>query len=189
MLILASVSPRRRELLGLICPEFSVIDAAVDETLTKKMTPHAAVACLSRRKARAVAQSPAGAGNTVIGADTVVAVNGEILGKPRDRADAERMLRLLSGKTHFVYTGVTVIGDGREDTFVCRTAVTFYTLSDAEISAYVTDGEPMDKAGAYAVQGKGCVFVKGICGDYFNVVGLPVAELQRHLRDGAFPIL
>jgi septum formation protein len=176
MIILASASPRRKELLSQIC-DFEVKASQCDENCDIS-DPCELVCELSRRKARAVAEND---GNIVIGADTVVAIEGSILGKPRSEQEAKDMLKSLSGKTHSVFTGVTVIRGDEEYTFAEKTDVTFYELSDHMIDRYVASGEPMDKAGAYGIQGKGCVLVKGICGDYFNVVGLPVAHLYRVL--------
>ena len=118
----------------------------------------------------------------VIGADTIVVLESEILGKPRDRADAIKMLSTLSGKVHSVFTGVCLIKDSKENCFYEETKVEFYELSPQEIEAYVDTGEPMDKAGAYGIQGRGCLLVKRIDGDYFNVVGLPVGRLIKELK-------
>ena len=133
-----------------------------------------------RQKALAVAKANPQA--TVIGADTIVVLEGIILGKPRDRADAIKMLQNLSGKVHSVFTGVCLIKDSKENSFFEETKVEFYSLSNEEIEAYVDTGEPMDKAGAYGIQGRGCLLVKRIEGDYFNVVGLPVGRLIRELK-------
>ena len=119
---------------------------------------------------------------TVIGADTVVSIDGEILGKPHDEADAWRMLELLSGRTHSVFTGVAVISNGKLTTFAEETRVTFFTLDDREIARYIAAGEPFDKAGAYGIQGAGALLVKGIEGDYYNVMGLPAGRLYRLLK-------
>ncbi len=179
MIVLASASPRRKELLSLLGLDFIVQTADVDETLPVGITPEAAVAALSRKKALAVAHP----GQTVIGADTVVAIDGAILGKPKDAAHAAGMLRLLSGKKHSVFTGVTVTKSDKIITFTAETKVEFYPLTDAEIERYIATGEPMDKAGAYGIQGQGSYLVKGIEGDYFNVVGLPVSRLWRVLQE------
>ena len=178
--ILASGSPRRRELLGLIYDDFEVIPSSADETLTPGTPPQEAVKELARRKAADI-----GAANPealVIGADTVVYCSGEILGKPADEADAFRMLRLLSGKTHSVFTGVCLLKNGMESVFAEETKVTFFPLSDEEISAYIASGEPFDKAGAYGIQGKGALLTEKIEGDFFNVVGLPTARLAQALK-------
>lgn len=177
MLILASKSPRRRELLSLITTDFEIKSADVDEALPSPITPDEAVLYLSKIKA-----SPfAGGDCAVIGCDTVVAVDGRILGKPTDEEDAFNMLRLLSGRTHSVYTGVTIFNKDKRHSFYVKTDVTFFELSDKEIESYIKTGEPFDKAGAYGIQGKGSMLVKEIKGDYFNVVGLPVSRLKREL--------
>ncbi len=178
-LILASQSPRRRELLGLMGLEFTVRAADIDETMDPAAEPRAEVARLSREKALAVAARDT---DVVIAADTIVVCGGKTLGKPRDEAEAMQMLQLLSGRAHQVMTGLTV-KRGRE--LVTHTEVTdihFRPLSTGEIRAYVATGEPMDKAGAYGVQGGASIFVTGLSGDYFNVVGLPVCALTGILR-------
>ena len=184
MIILASASPRRRELLAHVC-EFEVRPTDCDESCSIT-APEELVRELSRRKALACRACP---GDTVIGADTVVAIDGEILGKPKDPEDAKNMLRKLSGRTHTVFTGVTVVKGGEAYTFAERTDVTFFELSEELIDRYVASKEPMDKAGAYGIQEKGCLLVEKINGDYFNVVGLPVARLSRILDSiGGTPI-
>ena len=125
----------------------------------------------------------------VVGADTVVAYQGQILGKPADEADAKRMLTMLSGQTHEVYTGVCVIEDGKTKTFYEETKVTFYEISDEQIDHYIKTGEPMDKAGAYGIQGYGSMFVSHLDGDYFCVMGLPVCTLAGMLRSAGVEIL
>lgn len=179
MILLASASPRRKELLELMGLDFIVKTAGVDETLPSGITPAEAVAHLSRLKAEPMA----GEADCVIGADTVVAIGDQILGKPRDPREAEGMLRMLSGKKHSVFTGVTVLTSDRVYTFTTETKVVFYPLTQEEIAAYIATGEPMDKAGAYGIQGQGSLLVKGIEGDYFNVVGLPVSRLWRVLKE------
>jgi septum formation protein len=179
MIILASASPRRKEILQTAGIEFEVRVAEVEEKITPGQSPEETVKDLARQKALAVAK--ANPQTTVIGADTIVVLEGEILGKPRDWADAIKMLKSLSGKTHSVFTGVCLVKDGEENRFFEETKVEFYNLSNEEIEAYVDTGEPMDKAGAYGIQGKGCLLVKRIEGDYFNVVGLPVGKLVREL--------
>ena len=181
--VLASASPRRRELLQTAGVEFTVKVSDADEHIDPDTPPHEAVMALARQKAQTVAKSCPG--DLVIGADTVVVYDGAILGKPADAADAARMLRMLSGKTHVVYTGVCLLYGKKEETFFEQTQVTFYPLTEQEIEAYVATGEPMDKAGAYGIQGRGCTLVQRICGDYFNVVGLPVAAVCRRLREYA----
>ena len=172
--LLASQSPRRKELLARAGYAFEVIVSAVDETLPQGATPGEAVELLARRKAKAVSDQYPGA--VVLGCDTVVALEGLILGKPADESEAKAMLRRLSGSTHTVFSGVCVTDGTRETVFHSATDVTFYPLSDDTIAAYVATGEPMDKAGAYGIQGIGCVLVERISGDYSNVVGLPLSE-------------
>jgi len=191
-LILASASPRRREILELAGYDFTVSVSDVEETLIDG-TPGELVEHLSGLKARAVAGKYEKSRSSVlsdpcivIGADTVVVEAGEILGKPQDEEDAFRMLRELSGETHQVFTGVTlcVIRNGIiTDTvsFSERTDVTMREISDAEIRKYISTGEPMDKAGAYGIQGKAAIFISGIKGDYYNVVGLPICRLTEML--------
>ena len=178
MILLASASPRRKELLSQIC-EFEVKVSYCDENCDIK-DPCQLVKELSLRKARAIS---AGNDDTIIGADTVVTIDGKILGKPHSEDEAKAMLKTLSGRTHSVFTGVTVIKGQKICSFAEKTDVTFYDLDDMMIDSYVASGEPMDKAGSYGIQEKGCVLVKGICGDYFNVVGLPVAALYRVLNE------
>lgn len=180
-LILASASPRRKEIMQTAGLEFSVFVSDTDETLPDGISASDAVTELSYRKALAVAKTHPD--DTVIGADTVVALDGNILGKPSDKDDAARMLRSLSGKTHKVFTGVCIIRNSEVTKFFEETDVTFFQLTDEEIDAYIDTNEPMDKAGSYGIQGKGCALVKGICGDYFNVVGLPAARLLKELKN------
>lgn len=177
-ILLASASPRRRELLRLITPDFDVAAADVDETLPAGILPADAVLYLSGIKARALSPSD----KIIIGADTVVALENRIIGKPKDEKDAFNILKSLSGREHSVFTGVTLIKGGKERSFFQETKVFFYPLSDDEINSYIGTGECFDKAGAYGIQGKGSLLVKKIDGDYFNVVGLPVAELYRELK-------
>lgn len=179
MLILASGSPRRRELLSLITDEFEVLVSGCDEFVPEGTPAEKVPAILAEQKALAVAKLRPE--DTVIGSDTVVVLNNEIFGKPKDKPHAHAMLKALSGKKHFVYTGVAVAEKGSVRSFVQKTEVEFYELSDETIEKYIATGEPMDKAGAYGIQGKGSVLVKGIIGDYFNVMGLPVAETARFL--------
>ena len=180
-MILASQSPRRIELMREAGFDVQVIPADIDESARPGEGPFELVERLARAKAEAVSSAHAAPGETVVAADTIVALDGELLGKPADEADARRMLRALSGKTHQVATGVCIAHGERIDSFVDITDVTFYELSDAEIDAYVATGEPMDKAGAYGIQGRGALFVAGIEGDYYNVMGLPVCRLGRIL--------
>ncbi len=186
--ILASKSPRRREILTTLGIGFEIVVSDVDETCPQT-DPAGLVEELSYRKANAVNQSrPFDPDTLIIGCDTVVAVDGEILGKPACRADAESMLRRLAGKTHYVYSGLTLLYDGKVYTSHDRTAVHFMPMCDAEIRSYVETGEPDDKAGAYAIQGKGARFIRGIEGCYYNVVGLPVALLSRMVRENNIPL-
>jgi septum formation protein len=180
-IILASSSPRRKELLSLAGIEYDVMSTDVDESVRQGITPHEAVSSLSLRKAEKI--SGTFPERIVLAADTLVAIDGIILGKPCDQNQAYNMLKQLSGKTHSVLTGVTIAKGDKIINFVEETSVSFYDLSDEEINQYVQSGEPMDKAGSYAIQGKGCVFVKAIEGDYFNVVGLPIARTVRLLRE------
>ncbi len=177
-ILLASASPRRRELLRLITPEFDCAAADSDESLPPGILPREAVIYLSRLKARAFLPSD----RLIIGADTVVALENRIIGKPADEEDAFCILKSLSGREHSVFTGVTVLCGDKELSFCEETRVLFYTLSDEEIKAYIKTGECLDKAGAYGIQGRGSLLVEKIDGDYFNVVGLPVAKLYRKLK-------
>lgn len=179
MLILASKSPRRQELLRLITDDFTVKTADVKENLPQGIAPDEAVLYLSKIKAEPLAND----GDIVIGADTVVAADGRILGKPADRENAKEMLRLLSGREHSVFTGVTIFNGREPKSFYIQTKVKFFELTEDEIDWYVSTGECDDKAGAYGIQGKGSVLVEKIDGDYFNVVGLPVSKLYRELKD------
>lgn len=175
MLVLASASPRRRELLAQAGYEFSTAVAGIDETAREGENPIAYVTRLAREKAEAVlAAQPAG--SVVLGADTtVVSPTGEMLGKPENDQDAARMLRLLAGATHTVITGVALLQGGYVETAAEVSYVTMCTLSDAEIASYIRTGEPRDKAGAYAIQGYAARWIPRIHGCYFNVVGLPLA--------------
>ena len=177
-LILASQSPRRKELLGLFGVDFSVRAADIDETMDPEKPPFEEVARVSRAKARAIGCS---ADEVVVAADTIVVCDGQVLGKPRDEADAQRMLTMLSGRTHQVMTGLTVMTP--EDTETCTEVaeITFRPLSQKEIRSYVRTGEPMDKAGAYGIQGGAALFAEKINGDFYNVMGLPVCRLGQIL--------
>ena len=191
-LVLASASPRRQELLRNAGIPFTVCPSNIPEAPLAGESPRECAERLAREKAVAVSrQHPA---NFVLGADTIVVVDGEILGKPRDEADAMRMLRLLSGRIHQVITGVCLVGPslrtgnqkletGFEDTRSETTLVTMASLTDEDIRSYVATGEPMDKAGAYAIQGNASRWIPRIEGDYFNVVGLPVALVYSMLKE------
>lgn len=179
-IILASTSPRRRALLEQIGLKYKLAAPDVDETVDDGLSPAAQVEAISLRKARAV-RARTGENALIIAADTVVSLEGEVLGKPRDETSAFRMLSALSGNRHQVYTGLTVVWGEREITRHEVTTVAFRELDPAEIESYIATGEPMDKAGAYGIQGVGALLVSGIEGDYFNVMGLPVFRLGRIL--------
>ncbi len=186
-IILASASPRRRMLLEGAGVPFTVCVSAADESTDPIWTPKRMVRELARRKASAVAAENPGA--YVIGADTLVSMDGEVLGKPKDSVDAVRMLHMLSGQTHQVQTGVCVVlPNGHKLTFSEVSEVTFRELTDQEIKAYVATKEPLDKAGAYAIQGEGRALIRNFHGDYANIVGLPVDRLLMILQMvGAVP--
>lgn len=196
-IILASQSPRRKELLEQIGLEFEICPAKGEEVITKNV-PEEVAKELSLQKAKEVAAMVSQYGDNhkelmtpqdilVIGADTIVAVDDEILGKPKDEADAYRMLSLLSGRTHAVYTGVTFVfidttGKAGAHTFYEKTEVQMKELSEEEIRRYVETGDSMDKAGAYGIQGRCAIYIEKINGDYNNVVGLPVARIYKELQ-------
>ncbi len=184
--ILASQSPRRKELLGLFHIPFIIRVSDADETMDPNAPAAQQVAQVSRRKAEAVSREP---DDVVIAADTIVVCNGEILGKPRDAADASRMLHMLSGRDHQVMTGMTVLRGDR--CLVCTeiTDIHFRDLTDREIDAYIRTGEPMDKAGSYGIQGGAALFAERLVGDYYNVMGLPVCRLGQLLREIAPEIM
>lgn len=197
-IILASASPRRKELLEQIGLDFEICPAKGEEVITSEI-PQEAVMELARRKAREVAAGLLAFNEKhgdltspqdmlVIGADTVVSLEGRIMGKPKDEEDAARMLSALSGKTHSVYTGVSFViisASGRtgEHCFYEKTDVSMCPITQDEIRRYIATGEPMDKAGAYGIQGACAIHISGICGDYNNVVGLPLAGIYRELRN------
>lgn len=181
-IVLASKSPRRKELLGLLDLEFQIITADIDETMDPSLLVTDEVARISYQKAAAVASSLSD-NSVIISADTIVELDGTLMGKPKDQSDAAHMLKSLSGKSHNVHTAVTVLKGDKHETRVVTTAVTFRDITDKEIAAYIDTLEPMDKAGAYGIQGRASKFVSGIVGDYFNVVGLPVCELSLMLKD------
>ena len=182
-LILASASPRRKELLEKIGLPFTVQPAKGEERITQK-SPAAVVMELSRQKAEEIAAAQT-EDCIIIGADTVVARGDKIMGKPKDAADAKQMLRSIADDCHQVYTGVTLIRTGAHPqsvTFQEKTDVFLYPISDAELDAYIASGDPMDKAGAYGIQGDFAIYVKRIAGDYYNVVGLPIGGVYQELK-------
>ena len=180
-IILASSSPRRRELMATAGQEFEVIVRDVDETIPEGTAPGDAAKMTAKKKALAVAAEYPDC--IVIGADTIVVAGKKILGKPDGKADACAMLRMLSGIEHEVITGVCIVCGEKEENFDQVSKVKFYDLTDEEIEAYVATNEPADKAGAYGIQGRGCTLVEKIEGDYFNIVGLPVARVVRSLKN------
>lgn len=188
-IILASASPRRRELLTQIGLKFQVVVSNVEEKVTAT-APAAVVEELSAQKAEGVLQmlreqAQEEQDSLVIGSDTIVAVDGQILGKPKDAEDAKRMLRMLQGRAHEVYTGVTVLRVGTEErrTFHEETKVIFFPMTEEDIETYVATNDPLDKAGAYGIQGFCARYIQGIEGDYNNVVGLPVGRLYQEIKD------
>lgn len=183
ILVLASASPRRADILKQGGFSFVTRVSGASEALPASLSPAAAVRRLAKRKGEAVDCGP---GEVVLAADTVVVCAGQRLGKPQNETDAAGMLRLLSGRTHHVYTGVYITNGAQEVLFSERSAVTFFPLSEAEIDAYVRSGEAMDKAGAYAIQGRGALFVRRVSGDYLNIVGLPLARTARELQNFGF---
>ncbi|MBQ7295163.1 MAG: septum formation inhibitor Maf [Clostridia bacterium] len=183
--ILASASPRRKEILYNAGFSFEIIPSDADENISEALTDEETVKELAKRKAKFILDRYPD--RIVFGCDTVVAIDGRILGKPENAEDAFRMLKMLSGKTHRVSTGVCVMSAEKELCFSDATEVVFYELSDETIRSYIATGECCDKAGAYGIQGYGCVLVKEIKGDYFSVMGLPVAKAARAL--GEFGII
>ena len=180
--VLASQSPRRQELIKLIFDSVEILPADCDEMLPEGIGAREAVEYLSKIKNDASAKLTE-KDNLIISADTVVSVDNEILGKPVDKEDARRMISLLSGKVHQVYTGVTLSLNGKTKTFSEKTDVEFFDLTENEIEEYISSKEPYDKAGAYGIQGKAGLLVKGINGDYYNVVGFPIARLKREIEE------
>ena len=187
-LILASGSPRRRELMERMGLQFEVRAADADETLVPGLSAQEQVVRLSRIKAEAVARTLTEEA-VIVAADTVVVLDGIILGKPKDQADAKRMLTAFSGRCHHVLTGLTVLGPKGVETHCEETEVHFRPLSEGEIDRYIATGEPMDKAGAYGIQGYAALFVEKLAGDYYNVMGLPVCALGLMLRRAGVPVL
>ncbi len=181
-LILASGSPRRRELLTEVGIPFTVAPAEFDESSVSLQDPAEGVCALALGKARASRRTCGDDNAVYLGADTVVVLDGEAMGKPADEDDAFLTLRRLSGRAHSVYTSVALISGDQEEIFYEKTDVYFYELSDEEIREYIATGEPMDKAGSYGIQGRGRLLIRKIDGDYFTVVGLPVARVARALK-------
>jgi len=179
-IILASASPRRRELLKMIDIPFTVFPANVDEVIDDSLSPQENVMNLAKIKALHIAKVHRDA--IIIGSDTIVVLDQCILGKPANADEAIHMLQSLSGKTHIVITGMTLLNNTDIDNFYSETKVTFYNLSEKEIQDYVATNEPFDKAGAYAIQGKGAKFIQSIEGDYYTVMGLPIGQLYQKLK-------
>lgn len=179
-LVLASSSPSRKMLLEQAGVSFEVVVSGVDETVPASLSPAQTVELLAERKGKAVL--PLRPDKPIIAADSVVSIDGLILGKPKDDQEAKATLRRLSGRTHQIFTGVCLLANGREEVFHQSTKVTFYPLTEEEIADYVALGESQGRAGAYGIEGIGVVLVQSIEGDYSNIVGLPVAETLRRLR-------
>ncbi len=177
--VLASASPRRKELLTLLNFPFAIHSTDVDESIPQGTAPENAVQQLAFRKAAAALEVYPD--SIIFGSDTIVVHQGRLLGKPSSKEEAFEILSSLSGKTHEVYTGVCILSKERQNCFYEKTEVTFWDLSEQEITSYIASGEPFDKAGAYGIQGRAALFVKSIAGDYYNVVGLPVSRLAREL--------
>lgn len=180
MLVLASNSPRRKEILELLDLDFKIIPAKTEAQISKNIPIENGVEQVAYLKAKEVFEN--NKGDTVIGSDTVVCLENEILGKPEDEQDAFNMLKKLSGKTHRVITGVAIISDKKTKVFSEKALVTFSELSDDEIKAYIKTNEPNDKAGSYAIQGKGAKFIKKLDGDFYTVMGLPCQRLYEELK-------
>lgn len=188
-IILASASPRRKQLLEQLGLDFSVEPSKTQENLREDLPPALAAACLAEDKAKNVAKRHRE--GIVLGADTIVVIDGKILGKPQDRDQAREMLTLLSGRWHFVYTGIAAVDvkSGRKMKDYEESKVKFKNLSPLEIESYIKTGEPMDKAGAYGIQGKGALMVEKIEGCYYNIVGLPLFKLSSLLSNFDIEIL
>lgn len=180
-IILASASPRRKELLHLIFNSFEIVPSDTEEIIPENLDVFRVAEYLAKLKAEDVAISHKN--DLVIGADTCVIVDNKILGKPQSKEDARNMITMLSGRTHYVVTGCCITKNGKSKTFSEITEVEFLNLNEKEIDDYINTNEPYDKAGAYGIQGKGALLVKKINGDYFNVVGLPVAKLNIYLNN------
>lgn len=178
--VLASKSPRRAELMRYITPDFEILPADCEETLPDGIDPFEAPEFLAVQKALNVVKKRPD--SLVIGCDTVVILDNEIMGKPHDMDEAYWMLRSLSGRVHTVVSGVCICFKGRTLSFTQKTAVEFYPLSDEDITGYIRESSPLDKAGSYGIQDKGGLFVKSISGDHYNVIGLPLARLNQELK-------
>ena len=187
MFILASQSPRRRELLSMLGLTFDIITADIDETMDPTLPVDAAVAEVCRKKAEAVGAGHPG--RLIVAADTIVVVDEQKLGKPRSADEARQMLRTLSGRSHTVMTAFCLAKGDRFETHVEKTNLRFRDLTDGEINAYVATGSPMDKAGAYGIQDQAAIFVEALDGDYYNVMGLPLCSLTKCLRHWGVTIL
>ncbi|OKZ83759.1 MAG: septum formation protein Maf [Clostridium sp. 44_14] len=186
-IILASASDRRKDILSQVGISYEVMPSSIDEDAIQADTPAALVEALSAAKAEDIAERLT-KNFVIIGADTVVVKDNSILGKPSDEAEAAKMLQMLQGNRHEVYTGVTLIsvspeGKGLIDTFHVRTIVDMIPMTAAQIDAYIKTGEPMDKAGAYGIQGRGAAYIQDIAGDYYNVVGLPISTVLARLAN------
>ena len=184
-IILASASDRRKDILSQVGISYEVMPSSIDEDAIQADTPAALVEALSAAKAEDIAERLT-KNFVIIGADTVVVKDNSILGKPSDEAEAAKMLQMLQGNRHEVYTGVTLIspeGKGLIDTFHVRTIVDMIPMTAAQIDAYIKTGEPMDKAGAYGIQGRGAAYIQDIAGDYYNVVGLPISTVLTRLAN------
>lgn len=181
-LVLASQSPRRRELVTFLGIPFSVESPTSNEDLDTALTIEQQIEDLAHRKAKSVFEGSQD--NIVLGSDTVVVLDGKVLGKPKDEEDACSMLRSLSGRTHEVITGVALISSNLERVFSVKATVTFFDLSDEEIKNYVATKDPMDKAGSYSIQGHAALFVESIVGDYYTIMGLPISRVYQELKEG-----
>lgn len=179
-IILASASPRRKELLSLILDDFEIIPSGAEEIIPEGLDVFDVAEYLAKIKAVDISEKYNN--SLVIGADTCVIIDNKILGKPADKTDAKNMISMLSGKVHYVVTGCCIVNNGNVQTFKEITEVEFLPLSDSEINDYINTDEPYDKAGGYGIQGKGSLLIKKINGDYFNVVGLPVSKLNIYLK-------
>ncbi|MDE7097563.1 MAG: Maf family protein [Ruminococcus sp.] len=180
MLILASASPRRRELMKLITDDFTAVSLDVDETVPEKCNCHVSEYLAVLKAGKGAKLYP---DNIIIGCDTIVEIGGKVLGKPKNADECREFLKMLSGKIHYVTTSCCIMSCRNKVTFSNTTAVTFRNLTDDDIEWYISTGEPFDKAGGYGIQGKGSLLIEKIDGDYFNVVGLPVSELNQQLKN------